>query len=137
MCLLMLKDQKRAIKRLFKNRKQITCYKALVNYDNKLYSPAYHHYQWTFGENISSRSYTTLLKNEYDAKQVGHGIHVYTSKKHATVYDGEILVPVSCNLSDVVAVGHNKEAVFTKVYLLRREYDKAIKKLSNNLESKE
>lgn len=105
---------------------KVVCYSS---YLNRLCSPIYGHMRWIRYWNISDRKSTRLLSIERNSSQVYHGIHVYLSKSEATknrYVDRIAVIKIKCDPKDLVAVNEDKtQAVFTKVYLPRKEFDRA------------
>ena len=63
--------------------------------------------------------------------EVGRGIHVFRTRKRAkgwaARFPSGVVVPVKCRRGDLVAVGcSDAEAVFMKVHLAQKDYDKAM-----------
>jgi len=131
----------------FEGQKYITCYKVLEvdkNRKNKirLFSP----YQGTIyypGVIVSSRKFDNsfyklgeccgdILENDSDFWSIKRGIHVLTTIEEATgyMYEGkEVILSVRCKVEDLI--GYNKDlerAVFNKVYVEQRSYDRALKR---------
>lgn len=113
--------------RIVKNGKKITCYKVLRVIGNTLESP-YFGEEYKPGWNVSDRCEIAQGAKEQEYHEVYKGIHVFTSKKVAKedVLNGRIVVPVTCYAKDFVGAGCC-EAVFMKVFLSRKDYDKALK----------
>ncbi len=59
---------------------------------------------------------------------VCHGIHIHLTKPCGRPYPSWRLVAVEVHPRDFVAAGSGEEAVFMRVFLPKREYDRAIKK---------
>ena len=85
---------------------------------------------WNPGENISD-SRNKKPRKRVDA--VGRGIHVFLSHRQAsswvkqTTTAHERVVLVTCHVKDLVAADEWGRAVFTKVHLSKRAYNKAMK----------
>lgn len=112
-------------KRIRENGGKITCWKVLVKSNNLLRGIFYYSYYYD-GWNYSSRKF-----KKYGYNLVNEGIHVYTKREEAVlsaqIYSA-IIVPVTCYLKDFVAYSKAyNEAVFLKVFLTKRSYNKAIK----------
>ncbi len=112
----------------FKATKRKTNYvwywKLLVKTErNKLVSPYYSNKHYNPGFVKSNRQ--SIKIKDY---KVHRGIHVYTNKERAypLLDSGSRLVKVKCLVKDHVAHGID-DAVFTKVYLPKSEYLRAIK----------
>lgn len=135
MCLYVDKKETRLIKRRFaaakrKGKDYIICYKILKIYWNKkIYSPFYPK-EYKPGWNKSNRKSPKLTRNE--KLYVNRGIHVMTSKsdKYIDIDEDEILIPILCYEKDFVSGGEPKEAVFTKIFITRKDYDDFIRKYS-------
>ena len=151
MCLLNATNGKNWI-RQFNNKKYITCYKIVqVGKRNNgkyfLVSEIMCHI-YRAGNNFSDRKKQQLSKSCNDNKYfengkpywyVNNGIHVFTTLQSAkdefgNIYDYddmcEVIVAVRCRPEDLVAYSSiDKEAVFMKVQLEAREFDRAIEKV--------
>ena len=123
-----LKKQKRI--RCFKICSRINRYHYLEDRLAALYRGGYFYKP---GINNSSRDFTTIDSYEM-AYGVQKGIHVYLTREIA---EGEVqgsrsrrILPVWCKVKDFVAAGtfcNTPCAVFTKVSVHQRDYDRAIK----------
>lgn len=87
----------------------------------------------THGEIVSNRMRQSPGADAEDSKTLGvcvinRGIHVYTDRDSAdaTEWQADAVVPVQCDVDDLVGAGHG-EAVFMKVHLLRKDFDAAVK----------
>ena len=140
MCLYVSKSLTKSVKKRFKNGRMV-CYKILKKSWGCLYSP-YHNLYWNFG-NINSDRYDKIIVNEC----VFNGIHVHSTVRSAEkfikknlYYSYYIIVPVICKEKDFIAAGYSdcptlrnshdtidNQAVFTKVYLRKKDYQKALK----------
>lgn len=117
-----------------KKVKSIMCYKLLEKRKQKnkfiLVSPIYYTKRWLPGECRSNRRSKSVSNSEI-RYGVDKGIHVYLTKRAAenNKSSWEVLVKVTCYLKDFIACSNSdyNEAVFTKVYLSKEEYDKAVK----------
>lgn len=63
-------------------------------------------------------------------------IHVYTNQKYAlnmvdTEYS-EVIIPVICYQKDFLAVGKYSDACFTKIFIRKKDYEKALKATSKS-----
>lgn len=136
MCLVISdKDTKFVLKKFEEAKKKgqnyIICYKGLDYYPsdiNKLCSP-YRHKIYKPGFNLSSRqNRTSLSKIEITSRSIDSGIHVYTTLKEAQKeFCKDQIIPVRCYKSNFVSGGIGREAVFTKVFLLKKDVEKFIK----------
>lgn len=56
-------------------------------------------------------------------------IHVYTTKKIALKEAdfNDVVIPVICNKKDFIAIGQDGDACFTKVFIRKKDYEKALK----------
>lgn len=118
----------------FLNKKRGTsflkCYKVveLTNRRNQLRS---YHYKkvWHFGWNSS----TSKRKGPcYKEEAITCGIHVYTNKKKAVWHlhlcghcSISKLLEVYCKATDLLGVGDNYTAVFRKVYVTKKSFNRA------------
>lgn len=135
MCLYIDEKETRLIKRRFaaakaKGKNYIVCYKILrINWNKKMYSPFYPK-EYKPGWNKSNRKTPKLTR--YEKLYINKGIHVMTSKsdKYVEVDEEEILIPVYCYKKDLISGGQDKEAVFSKVFITRKDYDDFIRKYS-------
>jgi len=78
-------------------------------------------------DNYSLHKWNKTLKNG----RVYHGIHVFIDKGktiESCRYTGQIIVPVICRKSDLVAEGDNFDAVFMKVRIRTRTWNTIFKK---------
>ena len=134
-----LKATKRAtnklIARIKKNSSRtITAYKVLRRYRRKLIS-VHRKAKYHQGTNYSDRPshFATPVKFSGGRLAIFHGSHVYLTREEAKENSSKSypVVPVRCQLKDVVAAGtcryygDHQSAVFTKVYISPREYRKA------------
>ena len=89
--------------------------------------------EYIAGWNRSYRPRKRLTANEKLFKAVGRGVHVYITKfaasRRCRAIEGNVLVPVSVKPEDLVAGGrfmNSWSAVFTKVYMDPKDYEKAV-----------
>ena len=78
----------------------------------------------------SNRFEKKLSYFEKSSCSVDYGIHVYTNievAKSIKEEDSDVVVPVECDLNDLVAYGIQNEAVFMKVKITRKEWNRAFK----------
>ena len=101
------------------------------------FSPFY--YQKLLGPGVikSNRKSTKITKKEKYTGEIEKGIHVFTTLKEAeifckTEYEAAI-VKVEVKPKDFVASAYS-EAVYTKISISKREYDKVIKKVRKVLD---
>jgi len=111
---------------------KITCYKILEYYNKRLMSP-YQRKIYRTGWNKSNRKSIDITDTDKQWETVVHGIHVYRTKRQATKdifcysFSGKlVIIPVTCYLKDLVAMGLYSEAVFMKVFLRKADHDNAI-----------
>lgn len=112
-----------------KGKRKVKVYKILEDYRNgKLYSP-YWEKEYKPGYNNSNRPLKARLIG-YD-RDINNGIHVFTTKQaaeeYADLYNYKIVVELTANLEDLVAVSEEGQAVFTRVYLTKKEFARAAK----------
>lgn len=84
---------------------------------------------WRQGVNKSTRKTKKLTREETRQNIVDKGIHVYLkrpSEKTCGFYN--VIVPIQCNMRDLVRIGLNNEAVFMKARITSQDYKKALKK---------
>jgi len=123
--------------RELKENGKITCYKILEKINVNLESP-FLLVPYQVGWNKSDRKSIDIYDKDdpviFSWKTVvQHGIHVYRTKRQATkdifYYSSSgklVIIPVTCYLKDLVAMGLSSEAVFMKVFLKKADHDKAI-----------
>jgi hypothetical protein len=140
MCLVISDKDTKFVLRKFEEAKKngqnyIICYKALNYYSdntNKLYSP-YRYTKYNNGWNESSRFNTKILDAERKTEAIDLGIHVFTTLKEARKeFCKDQIIPVRCYKSNFVSGGIGREAVFTKVFLLKKDVEKFIKNYDKN-----
>jgi len=83
-------------------------------------------------DNCAGRDCRDNFMIDTDLIEINRGIHVFTRKKTAETHSGphpnDRVVAVRCHESDLVAVdAAYPNAVFMKVLLSKKEYDKAMK----------
>lgn len=106
-----------------KNKTQLQKYKYMTYYkkiNRFLKSPVYSH-AWVPGYNKSD----VLTKDIMYSNTVYKGIHVYTTKAEARISRrdyGGIIIPVRCYYGDFIAASDENTAVFTKVFLYKKDY---------------
>lgn len=129
MCLTYSKIATDKLRKDNKDKKFIICYKVLKRNNTDLLSPVIERFKWKTGFNTSNRESTKLTKTEIDECSVYTGIHVCLTENVADDYKWysyEVIVPVRCYLSDLVAASRLGYAVFRRVYLNPHDYKKAI-----------
>lgn len=107
-----------------KNHKTVSVYKYLIKDGNKLTSPFYYE-EYKPGIIQSNSKAELQTKN---GKEINRGIHTYLSSQKATdsSVHGDAIVKFEANIEDLICIGYDDEAVFTKVSLSKSEYEKAI-----------
>lgn len=121
MCLTISKSATRHILGRMKSSNKIICYKVLTNSNFAMYK----YMKYKGGWNYSNR---TSIEMTYDEERLGeiiYGIHVYTSKKKAMFTKNEFsyirkIVPVICYKKDFVSAGIAHDAVFTKIFVPKK-----------------
>ena len=84
----------------------------------------YQDFTYKPGCNQSDRLMTDLSVEEKLVPRIYKGIHVYTSLAKAIASDNwsyQVILPVIVTRDALVAVGDNEDAVFTKVYVKRKD----------------
>ena len=129
--------------KLKRKKGSIICKKAYIASDGKLLSPLMGNCMWALppfqkgavvkkaGVIQSTRKSSKLTEQERKTKEINYGIHVYLKNEY--VVPGEVCVPVKCNIKDLVGAGakdgeYGWEAVFTKVSISKKDFEKAIGK---------
>lgn len=102
-------------------------YKILVQ-DDGLKSPCVRHItNWKPGWVVSDRKDNTCDR----PGEINQGIHVLTKLVEClnwfTLYEDRLIVKLKCYHKDLVGVDGAGEEVYTKVWLPKKEYDKALK----------
>ena len=119
MCLCIVKSQTAKIKKLLKEKKQLSVYKWLNRTSDGQGLVSYGLFKWQPGETVSDRQAVALTKDESESGCVDHGFHVCLEKPNS-----EYLRMVG-KLEDFIAAGQG-EAVFRKLTLPQGEYNKAL-----------
>lgn len=134
MCLVILPNKTKEAK---KNKsgfvyryKTLTC----VHGSKDLCSAFRQAYIWKPGWNKSSCHKIDLAECQH---VVERGIHVFKSPcnfaRWCNHYESEVLVKVKCYYKDLIAVGHTSDEAYTKVFLEKKEYDRAKKAIIKKL----
>ena len=115
----------------------VKVWKILRSFNNILVSPVKSYYTWKTEWNKSNRLDQELTYDEKNQLTINYGIHVFLTRKETREWarlewprlDGlnYVIVPVYVYKKDLVA-RNKREAVFTKVFLKKEDYQKAIKK---------
>ncbi len=114
----------------FREGKTRLFWKVLVQYGSKLYS-VFQKHNWLPGVNRSGRL-TSLTEEERGNRAIELGIHVFTTREAAVAFVNggnvhrEVIVSVLCEDDDCVMIGHRNEAVYTKVTLEEKEYNRVL-----------
>lgn len=125
MCLDIYSRSETDLNKKFKNNK-VTFYKVLVYDEGGLITP----FQKTIVKPGFFEALNPLNKNSLPYCSVTSGaIHVYTNKKMAldNACSYEIVIPVICHKKDFLAMGTLGDACFTKVFIRKKDYEKALK----------
>jgi len=123
--------------RELQEKKKIVCYKVLKAnpigiglispFLNFIYRPGWNESSRVEKDLSHWEKKTWFPETKSFLPQVNVGIHVYRTKRAAKVFVvGNLIVPVTCYLKDLVAMGKSSEAVFMQVFLKKEDYDKAI-----------
>lgn len=117
-------------------KEYVTCYKVVRCKDavKKILIGPVRAYPYSYkpGINQAYDSYNSPVKkfgSRYNTRSIDFGIHVYTSRKKAQRYTSgaHFVVPVKCKLKDLLGINLlDKHAVFTKVELSQRNYNRAM-----------
>ena len=115
---------------------------AYKGYHTQLCSPYIRRNVWKPGWNKSDRMSETMTFLEKNDREIYEGIHVCLTRNSAREFScsccGSVVVPVYVYEKDFVAAGSKaltyykigdtviKEAVFTKVFFKKADYDKAL-----------
>lgn len=136
MCLDITKTTTNRIRKVLDTFGKFTAYKVVyINTDGAAASRYRSEFRWKAGWNYSNRTSTKI--NQFEDRCVNRGIHVYLTAKQAERserlkdYKYLGLIPVTCYKKDFVAGGNYcgyGSAVFTKVWVARKDLDKAIAK---------
>ena len=122
---------------LFKGKKKITVWKKVRFYNNTnpakvVFDSCLYNHNWKVGENVSTRDMTKLWDFELSNKEVEYGFHIYV-KEPSQKFTSYTVIALEANVEDYVChekglKEHNSEAVFTKLTLSKKEFNR-IKKL--------
>lgn len=155
MCLKIDNDATQKLERKFDNKSEIVAYKLCKIVNSKFRKYLNHfsdqivtgfcrqNFNYYPGINESDRNQTGLTDQEKQEQFVFHGIHVFLDKEvmkdidklFLGGYHDVALLPVVCSKSDFVKAGTSKffgrpEAVFTKVWIDEKDYNKATNDVS-------
>jgi hypothetical protein len=89
-------------------------------------------FEYKVGETIAKTYVRAKLGTCRDNVDVNHGLHVFLDKREAEKYatrGGLIVVPLTAEIKDCTAIGKygdDDSAVFKKLTLSQKEYDRAI-----------
>lgn len=114
------------------NGGKLTCYKKLLftgSLDLSFFyfcGPYMTHYVYKRGKNISGREENFLTPYEKLTQKVNDGIHVYTYRPPEEEFFPHIIIPCKVRIKDFVAAGRGGEAVFTSIYINKKDYKRAI-----------
>lgn len=130
MCLEIRSKNSDRLNKKFKNGRVIL-YKVVNRIDKVLYTP----FQSFLVGSGFLEAIRPLTKDDVSKMSTifSGSIHVHTNKKSALAsvndcLDGiELVIPVICYKKDFLAVGHNEDACFTKVFIRKKDYEKALK----------
>lgn len=83
---------------------------------------------WAPGVVKSDREKNRVLPREMH-EGVDRGIHLCATRKAAECWrdGGEVIIPVRCKLRDLVCASSDGDAVFMKIEILPRNFNRAIK----------
>lgn len=131
MCLIIGEKKTKIIKEKLKNNNGEYIFYKVLSYspDNHGLKSPIQNWKYSPKINRSNRKSKKILKTELDKRRIYKGIHVYTSLTTAKQSKGwyECIIPVRCKLSDFVVAGNRSEAVFTKIYIDPKDYDRIVK----------
>ena len=146
MCLETTKEVTEKFRKKNKNKKFIWAYKVYQVRNNRLYSVIYGINLISPGEIRSNRSRLSFDKRDQDnwyvdedcnedriiLWEISRGIHVFekivNTRNFSDFCSNRVIVRVKCLMKDFVAYDVvSKEAVFKKVYLDEKEYNKALR----------
>ena len=143
------KETEKLIAKCKKNKKTfVKCYK-IVRWNSLLsYVQSYlYNHVWEGGWNHATGVALYKQRELIDEERMQYGIHVYTTKKNVITkkcgYNGLYgfcILPVKCYIKDIIGVSTPfrylekeifQEAVFTKVWVDKKELDKIRRKYVN------
>ena len=145
MCLCATKQTLTAAKKTRKSSGKVYAWKVVkLQHPGNIMSLFYHSFSWKPGWNLSNREDVVPTDGELrrsalvcsDNIFINRGIHVYLVKQHAlrACYEccGQVVIRVECYNKHLVARNHkstftSKKAVYTKVFLPKKEYDRVTK----------
>ena len=136
-------DRTRRVLRTLKDNGGVSTMWKVLNYKNGELRSFRKNVWWKSGWNISSRKSANLdyLTEIIYGEAHWEGIHVFTNKHDAFYYMNQydnklVVVPVEVAARDFVVAGYEcpvfgdiYNALFTKVFLKKEDYDKAIEKM--------
>jgi len=136
MCLYYDEVRTEEFKKANKGGRTVTTYKvfklASEAYLKSVYFQCFHRN----GMIQSDREVQAPLKDIWDydsdfSHEINRGIHVFLTKEAVGIFSNEdcdnVIVKVTCKMKDLVCVGEDNDAVFMKVFLTKKEYQKALK----------
>ena len=138
MCLIYSKEETDSlIEKCKENKKTFITYYKVVQWNCVLrHTQSYlYHHVWSGGWNHANIKHYKREKLK-DDDYIEYGIHVYIAKQDAIDMknywncdntNAYTILPVKCYIKDIVGVGyrlHGKDAVFTKVWVDKKELDK-------------
>lgn len=139
MCLLYSEKETRLIKRRFAEAKKndknyITCYKWInLTRNDKIRTPLYNRV-YKPGWNKSNRKSKEHTPNEF-GNTYEKGIHLYSTLKKFLLYADTYYVACRCYEKDFVAGGEDGECLFMKVFITKKDYDEAVKRIVRRQEN--
>lgn len=112
---------------------KIECYKFAKVRENKLFAPFAYLYEYSVGKNLP----TSFSDNISDLIKQSHGgyftisegvIHAYVENVYIPIIeeDKEVIFKCWAYAEDFVALGHNNDICFKKLYIDEEEYKKAV-----------
>jgi len=126
----MTKDSSFAKKINDRSTDEITCWKVYNKKNKTLSSACQGSIIRKSGVIKSNREKQDLNNSSLSHGRVHRGIHVFIDKNKAIEYrhyNNQIIVPVICRKSDLVAEGDNRDAVFMKVRIRTRTWNTIFK----------
>lgn len=111
----------------YKGRKTAIVYKVLTAWDKKMYSPHRQKY-YKIGWNNSDSRRKKVSERYNDT--VSNGIHVYldteSAKQGEWMTPHSRIVPVKIYIDELLAIGYYGHAVFKRVYITKKTWDRAL-----------